>query len=644
MFFRKAQRIFPLIAFVLLCTNASSAIRLPHIFSDNMVIQRDVPVTIWGWSSEDSPIKVSLGNDSVLANPDSEGKWKAVLPARKAGGDFVISIDNGSECIRLENVTAGDIWLCSGQSNMEFTVGQAANSKAEIAMGNNPMLRLLNVPQAISTSPQEDIRPSAWTECTEETVGSFSAVGYYFGRETASELGVPIGLINASWGGTDIRAWTSWDTLTEELDLKEYRNSDAQSYHDDIRRSEREFWNAVNEDRAIHEGWYREDYDISGWETVELPYSVGNIFDNEDGIVWYSLEFTVPDNLAGLPAVLKMGAVDDEDTTYINGVWIGGINGWDTARRHEIPAGLLHTGKNRLTFRCKDTNGGGGPRGKTEDYRIEIGGKRINLAGEWKYKASALSSMFNCRIISDHNIPSVLYNAMIHPYIQFPIKGVIWYQGESNTAEAHYYRTLFPAMIRDWRRLWGKEFPFIWVQLANYREMKPYPEESDWAELREAQSMTLSLPATGQAVITDIGEAGDIHPRNKQDVGYRLSRAALKTAYGHNIIGEGPVLEKAEIKEDRIILRFRNCGSGLRTVRGSRNVRGFAIAGEDRHFVWAEAKIIGKDKIEVSSSAVSNPVALRYAWADNPGYADLINSESLLASPFRTDIWPGITE
>ena len=627
----------------LLCSQlAVAGLRLPHFFSDHMIVQQDHPAVFWGWADPGSEVDVRMGTDNIRARTARDGLWRVELPAQHVGGPYEVTISCGPDRIVLQDVLVGDVWLCSGQSNMEFTVRQAYHAEAEIARSENPLLRFLNIPKAACVTPQENIGSGNWSKCGPETTGDFSAVGYYFGRELASETHIPIGLINASWGGTDIRAWTSWETLVERPELSVY--SDVAAYATDVRNSERQFWEAVNNDPALREGWYRTDFDTEDWDTVEIPYGPGNLLDKEDGIVWYRTVFVLPENFSATDVTLRLGPIDDEDITYINGEEVGRTNDWSRGRYYKVAPGILRPGSNQLVVRCKDTNGGGGPGGSAADYRLEADGRVYPLAGMWRWKASAITSMFGCRLVAECNIPSVLYNGMVRPYAGLPIKGVIWYQGETNAAEAYAYRSLFPALIRDWRNIWGYDFPFLWVQLANYKAVKAEPSESDWAELREAQNRTLALPATGQAVITDIGDADDIHPRNKQDVGYRLARAALRVAYGRNVQGEGPVYKSMKIRGKRIVLKFGSVGRGLRTRRGDKTVRGFAVAGEDRRFVWASARIRGRRHVEVWNENLKSPVAVRYGWADNPADADLENTSSLLASPFRTDDWPGITE
>jgi sialate O-acetylesterase len=322
---------------------------------------------------------------------------------------------------------------------------------------------------------------------------------------------------------------------------------------------------------------------------------------------------------------------------------VGAVNGYNIDRVYEIDPALLVPGKNTIVVQVTDNGGGGGIYGKPEQLYVQAGTEQVFLAGEWQYKASVLNTSFGLADSGPNSFPSQLYNAMIAPLIQFPVAGAIWYQGESNAGEAFKYRTLFPGLINNWRNKWGYTFPFFWVQLANYMKADSLPVQSDWAELREAQNMTLQLPQTGQAVIIDVGEAADIHPKNKQDVGYRLALAAEKVMYSKDIVYSGPVYQSMKTDGNKIIIQFTNTGSGLLAKDKYGYLKGFAIAGSDQHFVWANAWIDG-DKVIVQGNGVQNPVAVRYAWGNNPDDANLYNREGIPASPFRTDSFKGITE
>lgn len=639
------KRIIWIGIWVLLAVQLQAQLRLPRFFSDHMVLQCHKPVTVWGWDTPGSTVCVTFAGSQKVVEVNTAGDWRVELKPLPAGGPYDMEIEGKRERIILHDILIGDVWLCSGQSNMEFALKDALGADTTIARADNPRIRLLTVPKTVQFTEQKDIAGGQWEECTPATVPAFSAVGYYFGKYLQEDLQVPVGLIHTSWGGTDIRTWTSWTSMLETDELKPYHGKCVNDLVNDIHKNQQHYSDALQNDPGMAGEWYQNDTQLTEWESTTIPQTSGNILDREDGIVWYAKSFDLPGDAAGKEAVLHLGPVDDEDITYINGIQIGSVADWSSPRQYTVPQGILKKGENRLTVRCKDNNGGGGLTGIPGQYYLEVDEQIFQLDRLWKMKPSVLTSMSQHRSVADCNIASVLYNGMVHPLVGYPVKGVIWYQGESNDFEAYRYRSLFPALITDWRRLWGYDFPFIWVQLANYKAVQEHPAESQWAELREAQNMTLALPHTGQAVITDIGDARDIHPRNKRDVGFRLYRNALEVAYDRKVTGAGPVYKSMKIKGNKIILTFSNIGKGLAAKDGNPDglLKGFTIAGEDRRFVPASARIQGKQVI-VTCEQVAHPVAVRYGWADNPSDADLVNSVRLLASPFRTDNWKGITE
>lgn len=406
---------------------------------------------------------------------------------------------------------------------------------------------------------------------------------------------------------------------------------------------------ALQNDPGEKEYWYKPEIAVrqKGWAIMYVPKLWEDELGEINGNVWFRTTVTLPESASGQQALLSLPAVDDADVTYLNGQQIGTTNGYNRPRRYAIPEGVLRAGKNLIVIRVFDRVAAGGIWGDAAELYLEVGGKRYGLAGEWEYKPSATTAMYGVTMDATHpnNFAALLYNGMIHPLTSYGIRGVIWYQGENNAPRARSYRQLFPNLIRDWRTKWGYEFPFLWVQLAGYMAIEDQPAESSWAELREAQNNALVLPATGQAVITDIGDANDIHSRNKRDVGYRLCRSALKVAYGRKIVASGPTYRSMERDGNRIILTFGSADGGLRPADDNRYgyLRGFTIAGVDRKFVRAKAWVLDKNRIAVFSDEVPEPVAVRYGWADNPYDNDLTNCSGLPASPFRTDDWPGIT-
>jgi sialate O-acetylesterase len=526
---------------------------------------------------------------------------------------------------------------------MEWVMKNTNDAEAEIAKANYGKIRLFTVEKDMSFKPKTDLKGGKWQECSPSSVADFYAVAYYLGKKLHEEINVPIGLINSSWGGTMVEPWISWDLMVKEPQFAATKISDFEKMGEEADRNLEKFAAAMKNDRGLSEQWYQPGHD-AGWKSITLPQEWSNTeIGNTDGIVWFRKQFEVA-AVSGESATLSLGPIDDIDITYINGTQVGSEGEWNKERVYKIPVNLLKNGSNEIVVKVVDNQGGGGIYGKPEQLYIDIKGQRISLKGEWLYKTSVLTSDFAIKDVGPNAFPSRLYNAMIAPIVPHAIRGVIWYQGESNASAAYRYQHLFPLLINNWRNKWGYEFPFFWAQLANFMEVSAQPTESEWAELREAQRMALTLPKTGQAVIIDIGEADDIHPRNKRDVGYRLALNALAIEYGKQLEYSGPAFKEMQIENGKAILGFSHTGSGLVANKSKYGyLQGFAVAGEDRRFHWAKAYIDG-DKVIVYSDEVKNPVAVRYAWSDNPDDANLYNKEGLPASPFKTDNWTWTTE
>jgi sialate O-acetylesterase len=638
------KKMFLLFACLMVLIQSLKAdVTLPKIFSNNMVIQRDITTKVWGWAEKGESIIVSFNNATMKTKADKNGNWSVLFRPMVYGGPFEMSITGKTSTILLKNILIGDVWLASGQSNMEWIVKKTNHAETEIANGNHPAIRLFTVKRAMSFDTQHDLAGGEWLECNAQTLGDFSAVAYFFGRKLNKELDVPIGLINSSWGGTNVQTWISWDVMAQKA---EYRNFDLNTLRAPVKdqaEKQKRYEDALQNEKGVTEKWYM-DTDLSDWKKMQLPQTwEASEIGHADGYVWFIKEFEGSLEQTAQYISISLGPVDDQDETYLNGEPIGSSKGASTERVYMVSADKLKKGKNRIAVRVYDTGRRGGIYGKPEQLFYQIGERKISLAGEWLYKTSVVTTDFGIKDSHPNSFPSQLYNAMIAPFIQFRIKGVIWYQGESNAWEAYRYRVLFPELINDWRSQWKNELPFLWVQLANFKAPDSVPVQSDWAELREAQSLAMSLSKTGQAVAIDIGEANDIHPRNKLDVGNRLALAALKVAYGKDIVYTGPVYHSMEKRGDKILLTFSNMGGGLSVKDKYGYLKGFAIAGADQKFVWAQAFFEG-DKIVVYNASVKDPVAVRYAWANNPDDANLYNKEGLPASPFRTDRWPGISK
>ncbi len=622
-----------------------AGVTLPYILSDNMVLQRDIPVNIWGWAEPGEKVTVTVFNQKVSVKTGPKGEWKVKLSPLAAGGPFDITI-KGKNTIVLKNILAGDVWVCSGQSNMEFPLSQSRHWGTDRASVENSQIRLFYVPKKISSKPLQNTDEAKWEFCNEKSAAVFSAVGYYFGVDLNKHIGVPIGLINSNWGGTDIETWTSLETMYADKDytsvIETMKSANLEELSRQAEKLQQEWQNKIDqEDPGILEKWYMPESNSDGWKEMKLPQAwEGAGLTTLDGVVWFKKEIVIAAADAGKEARLSLGPIDDSDITFVNGTRVGETTDrYNLPREYTIKPGILKEGKNLIAIKVIDTGGGGGVNGDASQMKLEVNGNPMSVAGNWLYKVGL--DLPSPRSASGPNsYPSLLYNGMINPLINFPIKGVIWYQGENNAANYEKYRSLFPAMINDWRNKWKiGDFTFLFVQLANYMEPVDEPRESSWAGLREAQTMTLSLPKTGMAVIIDIGEAKDIHPKDKDNVGYRLSLAARKVAYGEDVVYSGPIYKSMEIDGNSITIDFNNTGSGLMVKDKYGYLKSFMIAGADKKFVWATARITPGNKVIVSSDQVKNPVAVRYAWADNPDDANLYNKEGLPASPFRTDSW-----
>ena len=621
-------------------------------FGDNMVLQRNCQIPVWGWSDAGDEVMVFARDQTRAAKADDNGKWMVALKPMQVGKPFSIRVKGTHNEVELENVVVGEVWICSGQSNMEWTVNGAANPEGEKQAANLPMIRHMKVLHNINTSPQSNCETTGWQVCSPQTAGEFSAVGYYFARKIHKELNVPIGLINSSWGGTIVEAWTSADSLITHPDFAK-RISKIHASESSLAVAEKEFqvemakWQQrydVALEKSAEE--FSNAVDDSNWKQLAVPGQWEQQgFRRYDGIAWYRRSISIPESWTGKEITLSLGAIDDNDRTFVNGVKVGETNGWNRVRKYLVPAGSAIGSVLNIAVQVHDTGGAGGFHGEAEQLSIAVDGESpLPLAGKWKFKTSDVTADLDPRPkrpgFNGPNNPTALYNGMIQPLIPFAFKGAIWYQGESNARRAYQYRSLFPLLIKDWRTKWNRDLPFYWVQLANFQRVVKQPSDSEWAELREAQSMALKLPKTGEAVIIDIGDARDIHPKNKQDVGKRLALIAMKNDYGLDVHCYGPRYRSMTIDGSKIRLLFDHA-EGIKSS-DSKPLAQFAIAGDDKKFVWATATVDGND-IVVSSPDVKNPVAVRYAWANNPQGCNLTNASGIPASPFRTDSWPGIT-
>lgn len=638
---------------MIIATAAHAQVKLPVIFGDSMVLQRDVPLRIWGTANAGEQITVQLHQQQKITRAGANGKWQVMLSPEKAGGPYDLSV-KGRETIVLHGILMGDLWFCSGQSNMEFPVkgwSSVYDADKVLSESSNPQIRLYTIPKKVAALPDAQSEKASWQTCSPESLPLFSAVGYFFGRRLQQDLHVPIGLINSTWGGTQIESWISHDGLAQDAHYKTVMQKAPALSMEQLmggrKAKEEEYKRQLKlnlADLADSASWKTAGYDHSKWAAMALP----GYWENQpalaklDGVVWFRKTIVIRDEDAGQPATLQLGKIDDNDQTFLNGTLLATGSGWNVDRRYAVGAGTLKAGKNVIAIRVEDGGGGGGIWGEANELSLTVNGHRYELAGEWPYHIQEV--MQHANGIGPNDYPSVLYNGMVYPFKGLNIKGAIWYQGESNAGNAYEYRYAMPLLIKDWRRFFeNRNMPFYFAQLTNFIASNGNSTKgSTWAELRESQTATLSLPHTGMAVTTDIGDVNDIHPRNKKDVGERLALLALRDTYGKNVIASGPVYKAFTTTGDRIHISFSELGTGLTTRDGKATAGGFEVAGADRKFYPATATISGNEVI-VHASEVAKPVAVRYAWADEVSTANLGNKEGLPARPFRTDNWPGIT-
>ena len=638
------------------CTGVLQAkVVLPSVFTDNMVLQQKTDITFYGDATKNKQLIVKTGwnGKEYHTEADGQGKWSLKIPTPAAGGPYEITFSDGKK-LQLKNVMIGEVWFCSGQSNMEMPVagwGKVMNYEQEIAEAAYPAIRLFQVKKNTSLAPLKEVESTlgGWQECSSATVPEFSALAYFYARALWKELNVPIGVIDCTWGGTPAEAWTNHETLRQVMGFREEMDKLERLGFDPNRMEqayseERAHWQSLftEKDKGMENGklcWTAPSLSEEDWQTISLPgYWEGKGLKDFDGIIWFRRSLEIPAEWAGKPLTLRLGMIDDEDITYFNGVEIARGAGYMTPRTYTIPAKLVKAGKAVLAVRVSDFGGEGGIHGKAEELYVEADGKRISLAGDWKYRIGLSLKGFPPAPVSpiqSSSYPTVLFNAMVKPWTAFPIKGVIWYQGEANVGRSEQYGDLFPALITDWRRQWRSDFPFYFVQLANFMESKKIQPNSEWAALREAQTKALKLDQVGMAVTIDIGLADDIHPKNKQEVGRRLALLALAGSYGKNVSSSAPVFQNYIIKGDKMELDFGQKQDGFKIK--DTTLKGFTIAGPDRVFYSAEA-MVQNGKIIVSSPKVSVPLAARYGWADNPD-CNLYGENGLPVAPFRTDCW-----
>lgn len=602
----------------------SAKVRLPRLVSDRMVLQRDTELDIWGWADPGEKVTVRFQGRHYDTETGADGCWHVLLPPQQAGGPFVLEVNE----IVIRDVLVGDVWLCSGQSNQETPIARLTDKFPEINVSNNHMIRHYKVPtQDVKGELREEIAGNAgWHSAIASDVMNWTALAYFFAQEAYEHTHVPVGMLVSSLGGSAIESWISQEHLKEFPQLLV-----DQAAFDSLK--------LARQDRGAGR-WQLPECDDSDWATMTVPgYWRENGADIR-GTVWCRKTFDVPASMAGRHARLYMGTMVDSDSVFVNGTFVGFTSYTYPPRKYDIPAGVLREGKNVIAVRLT-ANGGNGGFVKDKRYAIVGDEAEIDLTGTWRYRTGIDQSevqRLSARLANLDRTGSGLYNGMIYPIRHYRVKGAIWYQGETNAGNPAPYADYLKALITNWRELWQwPDMPFLLVQLPNFMEKKDRPTDSGWARIRDAQFRTaLSVPHTELAVTYDAGEWNDIHPLDKKTVAHRLFLGARRLVYGEKVNASGPLYKDMQVDGDRIVLSFTETGRGL-ACRG-KELKHFAIAGEDRKFVWAKAVIRG-NKVVVSSPEVKHPVAVRYAWSDNPSDANLCNKDGLLASPFRTDNW-----
>ena len=622
-------------------------VRLPRLVRDSMILQRDTKIKIWGWASNGEKISIKFNKKNYKTKADANGNWSVFLSPLKAGGPYTMDIE-GKNKISLKEILIGDVWFCSGQSNMvhQMNIHDVTYAK-DISEANYPEIRQFWIPTLTSLQgPKDDFPAGNWVPAIGDQVRPFSAVAFFFARDLYEKYHVPIGIINSSVGGTPIEAWTSEEGLKEfsAIQTTIQKNKDT-AYVNGLARSAMAA-NANRSMQVLDKGmmepvkWYDNAYVPKGWRPINIPgYWEDQGIKDLNGVVWYRKEINIPALMTGKPAKVFLGRIVDADALYINGKQVGLTAYQYPQRRYPVAADVLKAGKNIFVIRVTNTAGKGGfvP---DKPYCVFADNDTVDLRGTWQYK---VGEVFQPRAggpgafpINAQNQPTALYNAMVAPAINYTIKGFLWYQGEANAGRAEEYAKLQPAQIIDWRNKWDQgELPFLYVQLPGFMDYNYLPSESGWATLRESQLKSLSVPNTAMAVAIDAGEWNDIHPDNKKIVGDRLALAAEKMVYGENVVASGPIYQSYSTEGNKIVISFSNVGSGLTTNDGE-ELSEFAIAGADKKFIWAKAKIEG-DKVVVWNDSISDPKYVRYAWADNPVNPNLFNKEGFPASPFRTE-------
>ena len=640
--------------YILIPSLAFSQVRFARLFSDHVVLQRQQPIPVWGWAKAGESVSVALAGQTQQTKADASGKWRVTFTALEAGGPHSLNVQAKSGQATVNDVLIGEVWLCSGQSNIEWPVKQADNFAVERQNANYPQIRHFRVDHELALTPQTDLKAGDWKVCSSETVGDFTAIGFFFARELFQKLNVPIGLLHSSWGGSQVEGWISREGMLSNEELRPHAQQLPTTWPGadslvDYQLQKRILGANIHPTPPDEQKYLDPAYNFSAWpKTPPIGQWDWKNMSGFRGQGYMTRQIDVPADMVSNPTTLALAQNDSPTSIYINGKLVseGSVSG---VRKITLPPNTWKVGSNRLVMKLGNMVNpswyGPGLMGSENDLYVSDTLRRISLASNWQILPAFAEPHTYTRFMN--NVAVSIYNAMIAPLIPFAIRGTLWYQGETNAGRAYQYRQSFPLLIQDWRKKWnpdgkGTDFSFYFVQLSSFGLNQSSNVGSNWAELREAQTMTLALPKTGMAVTTDVGNPKDIHPTNKQDVGHRLATNALKLDYGQNIPYSSPLYESVAFDGPRATVTFKYVTSGLLAKDKYGYLKGFEIAGEDKVFHYAKAEING-NRVIVSSPDVPKPVAVRYAWADAPDDANLYSAEGIPVSPFRTDAWPALT-
>jgi len=633
---------------------ANAQLTTSKLFGDHTVLQRNQAIPVWGWSAKRAKVNVRFNGQLVKGRADENGNWKVLLNPMPAGGPYIMTISCGKDKLVYSDIMLGEVWIASGQSNMELRLNAADGYHGEKKVAAQMPIRQFLVPQTLSLKPEKDVSGGQWIKADTGTIGNFTAVGYFFAKKIAQNLHVTVGLINSSWGGTEAEDWISKDAMLANAELSNVAKALPTDWSGVKNRIEKKFKeyayrngpvvNYTPEQLAVEPTTFFDNWQYgsapAAWKWMGKLYSYSG-----EGFMQRTIK--LDSGYESRNSVLRLGQTDADLNIYVNGKQVqkGALS---NSYQVSLPAGIWKPGNNSLLIQLMSKQKsaawfGMGIYGTTNDLYVRFNDTTINLAdANWRVMPD-LSKPYDFEFWPN-NTAFMLYNTMINPLVPYAIAGTIWYQGESNAGRAYQYKTVFPLMISDWRNRWKQDFPFLFVQLPAYGGTQNSNSGSEWAELREAQNSALQLPNTAEAVTIDVGDANNLHPRNKADVGYRLAGKALTLVYRLPGYGENPWFSSADFNNNYAIVNFAHAEKGLMVKDKYDYIKGFELAGADHKFYYAQALITGDNKVKVWCSQVPHPVAVRYAWTDAPVDANLFIKDGMPVAPFRSDNWKGITD